>query len=76
MKSIKEILIAELPAKRIEATTIHDSVKRGVKSSIEPWQFAQSNPDLSGESLQKAYDKEVEMRTDKIMEVIINEIYL
>jgi hypothetical protein len=76
MKSIKEIIIDELPAKRIEATTLYNSVKRGVKASIEPWQFAQNNPELSGNALDEAYNKEVESRTENIMTVILNEIYL
>lgn len=76
MKTIKEVIINDLKAKQVKASDLYSSVRRGVKASIESWQFAQMNPDLSGELLQVAYNAEVEMRCERIMQVVLEEIYL
>lgn len=74
MKSIKEVCIAELPAKKIEAITLYNIIRMAVKKNTLPWNLSEKNSD--GQKVQEVYDNLIEKQTDTIMEVIINEIYL
>ena len=74
MKSIKEVCIAELPAKKIEAITLYNIIRMAVKKNTLPWNLPENNSDVP--MLQSVYDNLIEKQTETIMEVIINEIYL
>jgi len=74
MKSIKEVCIAELPAKKIKAITLYNIIRMAVKKNTLPWNLPENNTDVP--DLQKKYEDQIEKQTNTIMEVIINEIYL
>lgn len=78
MKPLNEVDLESLPEVKINIFTLRESIKRGVKLGIDPLKInvKREDPDIKDEILQVAFDKMVESRTDKIMEVIINELYL
>ena len=74
---LKEIDLRLLPQSNpLDAVTLYNVIERGVKNTMEPWKFAQYHEDLTDIALQKAFDKEIEERTNKIMTVIISELFL
>jgi hypothetical protein len=76
LKSLSECDLGHLEPKLIDPVALYNTIRRGVKNSLEPWKFSQENPNISKFPLQEAYDKEIDSRVDKIMTTVLNEFYI
>ena len=74
---LKKINIDDLgTTPRMSMITLRQTIRRGVKHAIRPWQIQADMPTASNNVIQGVYNVMVEEYTDKILEVFINEYLL
>jgi hypothetical protein len=75
LTKLSGIDLESLPEKEINAFTLRASIERGVKNAIKPWQMDMP-PETSETQLKGVYNVMVEEYTNKIFEIVLNELYL
>lgn len=72
----ERILDLPLNTIRVDAETLYNTVRRGVKSTVQPWKFAQDHPEILSGAMQEAFDNEIDKQTKSIMIFVIDELFI